>query len=454
MNQHTIAAKAWLDRRYSRKAGGDYLAHQPIYGISTGNAEPNAVLRFARTYHLLERLHALDFDSVLDVGGGEGYLAALIRDLFGTKVAHCSDLSAEACRRAGEIFDVQGAGADATKLPFADQSYDLVVCSEVIEHLSRPAAAIAELARIARKYVVITTSEFCPTGDLERRLRIWQLDGSYEHSEMNWFTADDFRGLLGRDVSIGAQYRNLEHLIPSVEWNRPRVERALELLTASDDVDVDHAGVIVVSPRNNAPMAQERARLSTQRRREILDRLLEPVIAQRDGADIKAAELGDEIVHRMHCMRCRGALKHAADGNTVICLGCSQTYEVKGGVPSMFLDGADDDHVGTLDAECAKRLAGGDAAREREVRAVFERLHDHSAKKNPEWKQKAGTQLLRVLWLYSRDEPLAGKAKRLIGQLTGKPPVGAAEVRAALLSEESQASFGERMPRREGVSGI
>src|SRR5690349_2353540 len=115
MNHHTIAAKAWLDRRYSRKAGGDYLAHQPIYGIATGSAEPNAVLRFARSYHLIERLHSLDFDSVLDVGGGEGYLAALIRDLFGVKVAHCSDLSAEACRRAGEIFDVQGVGADANK---------------------------------------------------------------------------------------------------------------------------------------------------------------------------------------------------------------------------------------------------------------------------------------------------------------------------------------------------
>jgi hypothetical protein len=70
MNEHTIAAKNWLDRRYSRNGSGSYRAHQPIYGIGTDGAEPNAVLRFARTYRLIQRLHGLTFDSVLDVGGG------------------------------------------------------------------------------------------------------------------------------------------------------------------------------------------------------------------------------------------------------------------------------------------------------------------------------------------------------------------------------------------------
>ena len=135
MNQHTKTAREWLDRRYSRDSGGGYLAHQPICGLRTERAEPNAILRFARTYRLLELLHSLEFDSFLDVGGGEGYLAALVRDLFGVKTAHSSDLSAEACSRAREIFDIDGAAADSTRLPFASKSYDVVLCSEVIEHV-------------------------------------------------------------------------------------------------------------------------------------------------------------------------------------------------------------------------------------------------------------------------------------------------------------------------------
>jgi hypothetical protein len=314
-------------------------------------------------------------------------------------------------------------------------------------------AAIAELARIARKYVVITTAEFCPTGELERQLRVWTLDSDYAHSEMNWFTASDFRGLMGNGIALGAQYRNLEHLIPSVEWTRPRVERALALLTASDTIDVDHAGVIAVCPRNNAPISASRALLSPERKQQVLNRLLEPPIARRDSADIKIGELSQSMVERLQCVRCHGALKMAGDRSALRCLGCSQVYDAKGGVPSMFIDGADDDQVRGLDEECVKRLAGGDPRREPEVRQVIERLH-HESKDSPAWKQKSATQLLRVLWLYSRDESLASKVKRLIGQLTGQPPVGSAEVRAALLSEESGASRGERMTPREGVSRV
>jgi SAM-dependent methyltransferase len=39
---------------------------------------------------------------------------------------------------------------DATTLPVADASYDLVLCTQVLEHLPDPAAAIAELRRIVR----------------------------------------------------------------------------------------------------------------------------------------------------------------------------------------------------------------------------------------------------------------------------------------------------------------
>ena len=122
MDQHTSAAKNWLDRRYSRGADGRYKAHQPIRGLSTEFAEPNALVRLARTFKLLEWIHALKFESVLDIGGGEGYLSALVRDLFEPKVVTTCDLSVEANLRAWELFGIGGVSADASRLPFADGS--------------------------------------------------------------------------------------------------------------------------------------------------------------------------------------------------------------------------------------------------------------------------------------------------------------------------------------------
>jgi ubiquinone/menaquinone biosynthesis C-methylase UbiE len=41
-------------------------------------------------------------------------------------------------------------------LPFADRSFDAVLCMEVLEHLQHPADAVRELARVARDVVVLS----------------------------------------------------------------------------------------------------------------------------------------------------------------------------------------------------------------------------------------------------------------------------------------------------------
>jgi 2-polyprenyl-3-methyl-5-hydroxy-6-metoxy-1,4-benzoquinol methylase len=41
-------------------------------------------------------------------------------------------------------------------LPFAARSFDMVTCLEVLEHLADPAAAVRELARVARGAIVVS----------------------------------------------------------------------------------------------------------------------------------------------------------------------------------------------------------------------------------------------------------------------------------------------------------
>ena len=94
---------------------------------------------------------------VLEVGCGEGKLAThLIRNAPAPARYLATDLS----------LDTVGAGVDPRiefkpasiyELPFATDSFDIVVCCEVLEHLERPSAGLAELARVARERVLIST---------------------------------------------------------------------------------------------------------------------------------------------------------------------------------------------------------------------------------------------------------------------------------------------------------
>lgn len=58
--------------------------------------------------------------------------------------------------------------ADAHELPFADESFSLILCTEVLEHLSDPPKAIAEMHRVlqARGKLILTTRFMYPLHDV------------------------------------------------------------------------------------------------------------------------------------------------------------------------------------------------------------------------------------------------------------------------------------------------
>ncbi len=62
-------------------------------------------------------------------------------------------------QRARKTQPVEFSAGDISALPIADESIDLVVCSEVLEHIAHPPTAIEEMARILKPdgYALITT---------------------------------------------------------------------------------------------------------------------------------------------------------------------------------------------------------------------------------------------------------------------------------------------------------
>ncbi|MDP4116012.1 MAG: class I SAM-dependent methyltransferase [Bacteroidota bacterium] len=156
MDSYTSETMKWLDERFRlTDANGIYIAHQPIYGFRSKLSEPFHIIKYIGTYQVMKMLSHLKFDSFLDIGGAEGYKAALARELFNVKVRSC-DLSIEASNRAKDIFNVDGEPTNIHKLPFKDNEFDVVLCSEVLEHVTDFEKATAELFRVCKKAVVIT----------------------------------------------------------------------------------------------------------------------------------------------------------------------------------------------------------------------------------------------------------------------------------------------------------
>jgi 2-polyprenyl-3-methyl-5-hydroxy-6-metoxy-1,4-benzoquinol methylase len=87
------------------------------------------------------------FKTVLDVGCGEGFLARCILDAFPGTELFGIDLSPSAVEHArARCPEARFESKSFEELAKDEKRYDLVVCSEVLEHLSDPAAAIDVLA--------------------------------------------------------------------------------------------------------------------------------------------------------------------------------------------------------------------------------------------------------------------------------------------------------------------
>ena len=93
---------------------------------------------------------------VLEVGCGEGRLAAHLVSTRRPDRFVATDLSLERIDPQLDEF-IETREASAYELPFERDSFDTVVCCEVLEHLEDPARGLAELARVARRRVLIST---------------------------------------------------------------------------------------------------------------------------------------------------------------------------------------------------------------------------------------------------------------------------------------------------------
>ena len=94
--------------------------------------------------------------AVLEVGLGEGEVTARLRHRWPDARVVGIDLPDEDLAASWRELGLIGAYADIARLPFPDRSFDLVLAIEVLEHVPDPAAALAELSRVARGDLVLS----------------------------------------------------------------------------------------------------------------------------------------------------------------------------------------------------------------------------------------------------------------------------------------------------------
>jgi len=396
----TRLTRAWLDARYENVSPeGIFLAHQPVYGFGAGCHDVDAEGRLARLFALLRLLDGLEFRTFLDVGGGDGFVAHVVRRLFGVEVLS-GDLSLSAGLRAGELFDVPSAAFDARQLPFRDGAFDVVLCSEMIEHVEFPVETLYELERVAGGALVLTSEEFHPDPDEIARRAAERKD--LPHAERNAFSPDDLRCVLGDALAWRRQYRRPREA--------PTDLRAWLLASAREDGPAEEfVGGIVTLARGAA-----RSRPRRHGDAELVDGLLASFVPKRPLVARPAGPAAPLVARLAACPRCRAALEFPA----VRCAACARSYPVTRGVVDFWLRDEPDPRSEELAARLVAR--GLDASARAAVLALRRRqeMADRSAQRAFDFARAED----RAGWTLGSELAPAGGEGEFVWRATGPDP--------------------------------
>jgi SAM-dependent methyltransferase len=115
------------------------------------------IWRFHR--RIADLVRQTDVNCLLDAGCGEGFTADyLLRESQLPLNIIGSDISLAALQwaRANQPAALKTAVADIHHLPYADNSFPLVICLEVLEHIPDSAVGLRELARVSSRYLLVS----------------------------------------------------------------------------------------------------------------------------------------------------------------------------------------------------------------------------------------------------------------------------------------------------------
>lgn len=93
--------------------------------------------------------------TIVEVGCNEGFVSKALIENAAASVTPV-DYDDAMIQKSKELFGLNVTKGNIMSLPFEDQSFDIALGCEVLEHISNPFKGLSELFRVAREKVIIT----------------------------------------------------------------------------------------------------------------------------------------------------------------------------------------------------------------------------------------------------------------------------------------------------------
>ncbi|MCK4319953.1 class I SAM-dependent methyltransferase [Candidatus Micrarchaeota archaeon] len=144
--------------------------------------------------------------NILEVGCGKGILLNTLK-----KKKDCKVTGVDIISKPDSIdFPFFTVDIDSEPLPFDSDSFDYVICTEVLEHLFNPEKAIDELARVSKDKLLISIPNTRYVGYSVRLLFFGVFYSLQSKDHLNFWTSKDFISILKSKNLIVLKYEGVK----------------------------------------------------------------------------------------------------------------------------------------------------------------------------------------------------------------------------------------------------
>jgi ubiquinone/menaquinone biosynthesis C-methylase UbiE len=220
---------------------------------------------------------------VLDIASGEGYGTSALMKAGASSVVGI-DISEETVAHAKKKYNLNYIVANAEAIPVSDESIEVIVCFETIEHLKNPTIFLKECARILApkgKLVISTPNRFRPN-NYSREFHLM------EYSE------GDFMVLLHKYFSQIKMYYQIPATAPSwslwgiiiqmnIWFNKTRVFMFKEILHSIIEFNAHQK----VDNKKQGHKIEDHTPNNIIKRNTLLSRLINPLVVREKSLNPK-----------------------------------------------------------------------------------------------------------------------------------------------------------------------